>query len=166
MSVTAYKKQSLLKGWTRVDLLLQIYDRAITSIEACGFANDNDDLPAYSRHFIDAQKAILAIHSGLKPDEDEVAFNVARLLHFAAIAIEKKEFEDAIKILRELRDGFAATDRFQRDLFLVFADNGQKNPSIFHGFQGLLEICISFAEVMMASQYQILPPDIADNASP
>jgi len=108
MSVGAYKRNSLQAGWTRIDLLLQIYDRAINAIDASKIANDSHDKVAFSRHYIDAQKAMLAIHSGLKADEDEVAFNVARLLHFALVSIEAKDFESASKTLRDLRAGFAA----------------------------------------------------------
>ena len=109
MSVlAAYKRQSLLGGWTRVDLLLHIYDRAITSTEACEQAILDDDYVAYTKHYIDAQKALLAIHSGLKPDESEVAFNVARLLHFAIGAMEQKDFATTVKVLSEIRDGYLA----------------------------------------------------------
>ncbi len=107
-AIGAYQKQSLLAGWTRIDLLLQIYERAITSIDACEIAFKENDESAYVRHFIQAQKAVLAIHAGLKPDEHEVAFNVARLLHFVLVCIEKRDFKAAAKVLRELRDGFAA----------------------------------------------------------
>lgn len=108
MSVGAYKKQSLLGGWTRVDLLLQIYERAIASIEACKAASCNKDDLAYARHLIDSHKAILAIHAGLKPDEDQVAFNIARLLHYVLVSIEKKDFDAAVQVLGKLRDGFTA----------------------------------------------------------
>ena len=106
--IGAYQKQSLLAGWTRIDLLLRIYESAITSVDACEIALNENDASAYFRHFVQSQKAVLAIHSGLKPDEHEVAFNVARLLHFVSVCIDKKDFKAAGKVLRELRDGFAA----------------------------------------------------------
>ena len=104
----AYKRQSVFGGWTRVEMLLQIYDRAISSIEACQIASLNHDVPAYAKSLIDSQKAILAIHSGLKPDEHDVAYNIARLLHFVLVSIEKKDFDGAVKVLLGLRQGFAA----------------------------------------------------------
>ncbi|MEL6107233.1 MAG: hypothetical protein AAFU85_14425 [Planctomycetota bacterium] len=108
MSVSTYKRRSLKAGWSRVDLLLEIYDRAINSIKACAIADETGDTQAFADHSIAAQKALLAIHSGLKPDEDEVAFNIARLLLFATDAMEKREFDSAVKVLEDLRGGFAA----------------------------------------------------------
>lgn len=104
----SYKKQSLFGGWTRVELLLEIYSRAIRSIEAVKLSMESADAEGYAKHLIDSQKAILAIHSGLKPDEHDVAFNIARLLHFVLVCLEKAQYDDALKILRELHDGFAA----------------------------------------------------------
>ncbi len=104
----AYKRQSVFGGWTRVEMLLQIYDRAISSVEGCKIASVNHDATAYAKNLIDAQKAILAIHSGLKPDEHDVAYNIARLLHFVLVSIEKKDFDGAGKVLLGLREGFAA----------------------------------------------------------
>lgn len=108
MSVGVYKKQSLLGGWTRADLLLQIYDRAIASVDACAQASQQQDAAVYTNAFLDAQKAILAIHSGLQPDEHDVAFNVARLLHFVLVSLENKDFDSAARVLQQLRNGFAA----------------------------------------------------------
>ena len=108
MSVNSYKKQSLKAGWTRVDLLLEIYDRAITAVQGCSNAAAVGDEATYAQQLIAAEKAILAIHSGLQPEENEVAFSVARLLHFAATSIEKQDYDAALKILGDLRSGFAA----------------------------------------------------------
>ena len=108
MSVLAYKRQSLTAGWTRVDLLLYLYDRAIASAESCVATADDEDTTQHSIHFLTLNKSILALHAGLKPDEDEVAFNVARLLHFVSQAIVTNDFQTAIRFLQNLRDGFAA----------------------------------------------------------
>ena len=105
-TVGSYKRQSLFGGWTRVELLLQLYERAIESVVNTKAAEEINDPAAYSRFFVDAQKTILAIHSGLKPDEYDVAFNIARLLHFVLTCLEKKSFDDAIKILTEMKSGF------------------------------------------------------------
>lgn len=106
--VGAYNKQTLFGGWTRVEMLLQLYDRAIVSLGGASMALEADDQETYAKLFIDGQKAILAIHSGLKPDEHDVAYNVARLLHFVLTCLAEKNFDDAVKVLSELRDGFAA----------------------------------------------------------
>ncbi|MGB7346358.1 MAG: hypothetical protein WBD20_19220 [Pirellulaceae bacterium] len=108
MSLQQYKKQSFFGGWTRIEMLLQIYDRAIVSIDGCKAALEAENEWSFTNHYIAAQKAILAIHSGLEPEKDVVAFNVARLLHFVVICIQERNLEDANKVLKQLRDGFAA----------------------------------------------------------
>jgi flagellin-specific chaperone FliS len=104
----AYKKQDVFGGWTRIDLLLQLYDRAFEKIGDAKSALESGDERAYVQSFVDSQKTILAIHSGLKADEHEVAFNVARLLHFVLKCLAEQKFDDALKVIGELRDGFGA----------------------------------------------------------
>ena len=103
-----YKKQNLFAGWTRIDVLLQLYDRAISSISATKAAFESEDQQNYAKFFLDSQKAILAIHAGLKPDEHEIAFNIARLLHFVLKGLEDKKFEQALLVMTKLRAGFGA----------------------------------------------------------
>ncbi|MEM7454248.1 MAG: flagellar protein FliS [Planctomycetota bacterium] len=107
-SVNAYKVQSLSCNWTRIEALLQLYDRAVVAINGAEKALRQKDSDSYFRHFVDAQKTVLAIHSGLKPDEYDIAFNIARLLHFVMRCLEEQKFSDAAKVLGQLRDGFAA----------------------------------------------------------
>ncbi|MEM9410319.1 MAG: flagellar protein FliS [Planctomycetota bacterium] len=100
--------QTAFGGWTRIDMLLAIYDRAVESLQLALESETAGNEVEFNSHLIKAQKAILAIHAGLKPDEDEVAFNIARLLHFVLTCIEENKLNDAVKILANLRDGFQA----------------------------------------------------------
>lgn len=102
----AYQKQNLSAARSRVETLLWMYDRAIVSLEACD--NTRDKPFSFAEHLLRAEKAILAIHAGLEPDKHEVAFNIARLLHFVSTCIEKQDFQAGIRILSNLREGFAA----------------------------------------------------------
>lgn len=108
MSVLAYKKQKVNAGWTRVDLLLYLYDRTILSLEASETAQSEGDVAGHAKHLIHVNKGLTALYGGLKPEADEVAFNVARLLHFVAEAVIKSDYRSAIKVLSSLRNGFAA----------------------------------------------------------
>ena len=107
-NVNAYDHAQAFGGWSRIDLLLAIYEKAIDGLTMASEALKAENKDDYAAHVLGAQKAILAIHAGLKPDEYEVAFNVARLLHFVLSCIENKEFDDAIKIMSELFAGFQA----------------------------------------------------------
>ena len=103
----AYRKQDLFGGWTRVDLLLHIYDRAIDSLNLAQEAQKQNN-GEFAEHFVAAQKAIVAIHAGLKPDEHQIAYDTARLLHFVLTCLESNQLADAVKILTNMRSGFAA----------------------------------------------------------
>ena len=128
MSVLEYTKQKCNGGWTRVDLLLYLYDRTITSCEACETARNENDDNAYAQHLIDVNKGIMALFVGLKPETDEVAFNVARLLHFVSEAIFRLDFQAASNTLKSLRDGFAAVADEVNEL-----EMSGKIPSILPG---------------------------------
>lgn len=88
-------------------MLLSIYDKAIAAVRGAQAALDADDLGTYAMQVVETQKCILAIHSGLKPDEHDVAFNVARLLNFVLIKIEEKDYAEAARFLELLRSTFA-----------------------------------------------------------
>lgn len=112
--VKKYKRQSLFGGWTRVELLLELYDEAIENIKIC--QQSSIESQTYANAFLKAQKTILAIHSGLKPDEYEIAFNVARLLHFVLVCLEQKKYDDSLKVLLELQVGFKAIEEEAKKL--------------------------------------------------
>ncbi len=94
-------------GWTRIDMLLAIYDKAIAAIQAVQEAQLAGDKSVYAARITEAQKCILAIHSGLKPDEDDVAYNIARLLNFILRRLEEENYPEAIRFLGELRTSFS-----------------------------------------------------------
>jgi flagellin-specific chaperone FliS len=100
-----YPLQSQLQGWTRIDMLIALYDRAISTVRSLSdHASRSEQTPPDK--FLDAQKCLLAIHAGLKPDESEVAFNVARLIHFVSGELIAFRYDSAIVILESLRNTF------------------------------------------------------------
>ncbi|MCA9137411.1 MAG: flagellar protein FliS [Planctomycetales bacterium] len=102
----AYQRTSIKSGWTRADLLVMLYDRAINAIESCEIAHQAGAMTAYHQHELNTRKTIMTIHAGLKPDETEVAYNIARLLHFVMIKFDEKDFGTCKRILSQIRDGF------------------------------------------------------------
>ncbi|MEM0925106.1 MAG: flagellar protein FliS [Planctomycetota bacterium] len=103
----SYQRKKIQAGWSRVDLLLMLYEKAIEAVDACEIAAQTGDQALYVKHEMTARKVFLAIHSGLKPDEDEVAFNIARLLHFVLLSFDERRFDDCKRILDQVRQGFA-----------------------------------------------------------
>jgi len=109
MTKNPYQQMStMMGGWTRIDMLLAIYDRGIAAVRGAEQAHQDQDANRQAVQTLEAQKCILAIHAGLKPDEHEIAFNIARLLNFVLRCLEEQRFSDATKILEQLRSGFEA----------------------------------------------------------
>ncbi len=92
---------------TRVEMLLMLYDKALASVEACQIANEVGDDALFRKHEIQARKVLVAIISGLQPDEDEVAYNIARLLEFVLFSFDERHFDSCQKILGQIRNSFA-----------------------------------------------------------
>ena len=97
----------MVKGWTRIDMLLALYDRAITAVQASSLAKDANNESLMKTNILEAHKLILALHSGLKTEECEVAGNVARLLNFVMRRIEEHQFEEANHFLEQLHNSFS-----------------------------------------------------------
>ncbi len=103
-----YRRQAVLGGMSRVDMLIALYDRAIHHLELAHEALQRGDQATSSNEQFAVQKMLFGIFAGLKIEESEVATNIARLLSFTMDCLVKKDFPPAIKILSNLRDGFLA----------------------------------------------------------
>lgn len=103
----AYQRTSIKSGWTRAELLLMLYERAINAIESCEIAHEAGASAAFLQHELNTRKTIMTIHAGLKPEESEVAFNIARLLHFVMVRFDERDFTTCKTILEQIRDGFS-----------------------------------------------------------
>lgn len=103
-----YRRQAVLGGMTRVEMLISLYDRAIHHLETAAEAHAAGDSEAAINAQFDAQKMLFGIFAGLKMEESEVATNIGRLLSFAMDCLVKKDYPPAIKVLTNLRDGFLA----------------------------------------------------------
>ena len=101
----AYKKQDW-SGYKRVDLLLRLYEQSIESLALCDQAHQSEDSELFTKALVEAHKHILAIHSGLDFDQ-EIATNIARLLHYVTQRMEAKDFETGRIILGELHKSFS-----------------------------------------------------------
>lgn len=106
---TASKKYSVetrFQGWTRIDMLLALYDRTIANVKAAQQAKASDQTVLFGEKMLDAQKCLFGLFSGLKPEQDEIAFNNARLLHFAMGRLIENQFDDVLLVLESIRNGF------------------------------------------------------------
>ncbi len=106
--IQSYQSNATRMGWTRIDALLAIYDRTIAMTRAAEAARAEGNHSELWKCLLHAQKCVVALHSGLRPDQCEVAYNVARLLHFVLTRLCEQQFPDALRILESLRNSFEA----------------------------------------------------------
>ena len=117
---------NMIKGLSRIDMLLVLYDRAIASLEAAKSAKEASDEKMQQKFGYEANKLIMGIHSGLDTEKYPVAVDVARLLHFIMTRIAQQDFSDAIKFTKQLRESYAQI----RDQAVQLESNGEIPPII------------------------------------
>ncbi|MEM7559671.1 MAG: hypothetical protein AAF394_11160 [Planctomycetota bacterium] len=115
-----YRKQQAVTSWTKVDMLLELYDHAISNLEVCQTTPEEAraDDAVFSQAYLSAQKALWGLFSGIDAEANEVAFNVLRLLHFVVVKIEEAEFDISINTLKGLRSAFASVQAEVNELEL------------------------------------------------
>lgn len=104
----AYQQQTG-SGWTRIDLLLALYDGAIERLEAVlrALARDQD---AAAQPLLKRVELIVAgMVSGTNPEGGAGSLNLLRLYDYVAHCLRAagpKELHSALSVLQTLREGF------------------------------------------------------------
>jgi flagellar secretion chaperone FliS len=95
-------------AWTRIDMLLALYDGAIGRLESAAMALRLNDV-AKAAPLLERSLAIVAeLAAGLDFRHGELPVNLLRLYEFAVHCIATRtvgKVEDALGVLRELREG-------------------------------------------------------------
>ncbi|MFK7765595.1 MAG: flagellar protein FliS [Mariniblastus sp.] len=102
----SYAIDNMVKGWTRADMLVALYEQTISRVQLAKQAKESGDTSQFASNMIEVNRFILALHSGLDYNNCEVAQNVARLLNFVAFRLEEQDFDEAIVFLSKLRATF------------------------------------------------------------
>ncbi|MCU0704407.1 MAG: flagellar protein FliS [Fimbriiglobus sp.] len=99
-------------GTSRIDLLLALYDGALTRLTKAEMALTNGDVPVATPYMAKAQLIVAELASGVRPDiAPEMATNVLRLYEYVVNELRTPRLENvrnAKKILTTLREGFEA----------------------------------------------------------
>ena len=98
--------ENMVKGWTRIEMLIALYDRAIGAVEEAKRALESEDSIQHARCKIEANKFILGLLSGLDSENCKIAFSVQQLLVFVMQRIDEKKYDDAIRFLGKLKHTF------------------------------------------------------------
>ena len=103
-----YKDRSMT-GWTRIDMLLALYDAAIERLSLAKTAIESGDDDNASQHLLRGQRIVIEIMGGLNTAYGELPENIQQLCVFVSGCIndrKPKGLEAAIRVLNQLREGF------------------------------------------------------------
>jgi flagellin-specific chaperone FliS len=104
----AYQQQTT-PSWTRIDMLLALFDGGVERCEQALAARERQDDKEAKRLLLKARLIVCGLASGVIHDGDPVTTNILRLYEFCLHALDRGGAEDiqgAVKVLRILREGF------------------------------------------------------------
>jgi flagellar secretion chaperone FliS len=102
-------KQQTTPAWTRIDMLLALFDGGIERCEKGLAALERQDSRTAKHFLVKARLIVLGLASGVVPDGDPVTTTMLRLYEYAQHALGQGSAEDvrgALNVLRILREGF------------------------------------------------------------
>ena len=128
-----YRQAEPSAHWTRMDMLLALYDGALARLDKAAQALTNGDIPVATPYLSKAQLLVNELAAGVRVDVDEeMGTNVLRLYEFVVNEIRTPRManvRNAVKILTTLREGFEAVreeaNRMERAGELTAADRLQ-----------------------------------------
>lgn len=105
----AYQRQQTL-GWTRVEMLLALFDRAILRLEEslAALREGKDARPQLAQ----CQMVVAGLATGVHPGFGEMAKNFQRLYEFVLYSLNDgrvDKLEGALRVMNTMRDGFRET---------------------------------------------------------
>ena len=108
----AYRPQETVAGWTRIEMVLALYDKALDRLDRAAAALRAGDLPAARPELAKVQLIVGELAAGVRPEVNpESGTNLIRLFEFVADRLRQPAADrvaDARKVLATLRDGFEA----------------------------------------------------------
>jgi flagellar protein FliS len=102
-------QQQTTPAWTRIDMLLALFDGGIERCEQALAALQRQDLRGAKNLLAKARLIVLGLASGVVPDGDRVTTTMLQLYEYAQHALAQGSIEDvqgALNVLRILREGF------------------------------------------------------------
>lgn len=103
-----YQTQSS-PSWTRIDMLLALYDGAVQRCEEVLAALEQNDEKTAQKKLLKARLIVMGLVSGIVADGDPVTTNILRLFEYALHVLEKGGADNvraALNVLCILREGF------------------------------------------------------------
>jgi len=106
MNAANLYKNQITNGWTRIDMLLALYDGLVDSLSSAEEAQATQDETRLTREMLRVQRLMLGILAGINRDGHDLAGQIDRLCHFALDRISQRDFSAARRILTILKEAF------------------------------------------------------------
>lgn len=116
----AYRPGDTAAGWSRIDLLLSLFDAALDRLDRIELLRSDGDLAAIPTHLTRVQYIIGHLVAGVRVDiNKEQGINMLRLYEYCLHELRRPDgagAANARRILATLRDGFDAIREEARTL--------------------------------------------------
>ena len=112
-------KISKANAWTRIDMLLLIYERTIEALDQGIEILESGELSGLIQTRMEAQRRVLLITDGLDVDSDSTAVHILNLCVFILEQISSDEVDKwkaSLKLIETLHEGFQAIADEAREL--------------------------------------------------
>lgn len=109
MNPYATYQQQTAPSWTRIDMLLALFDGGVERCEQALAALERQDQRTAKKLLVKARLIVLGLASGVVADGDPVSTTFLQLYEYAQHALEQGTVADvrgALNVLRILREGF------------------------------------------------------------
>ncbi len=115
-----YRRQDETTGWTRMNLLLALYDKALERLDRAEGLLQTGDAIGATTQLAKTQLIVMALASGVNPEVNpEAGVDMLRLYEFVTNELRQPRVEgiaNARKIFRTLREGFEAVQAEANEL--------------------------------------------------
>lgn len=101
----AYKLQDATR-WTRIELLLELFDATLLTLERARSAEERGEEQVVTRELIEAQRLVAGLIAAINPESDELSAQLGPLYLFIVQRIGARDIVPAVRVLSTLRDGF------------------------------------------------------------
>lgn len=119
MNAHASYKTAKANAWTRIDMLLLIYERTIESLDQGIEILESGDLTNLITTRLEAQKRVLLIADGLDIDSDSTAVHILNICVFILDEISSdslEKWQSSLRLIETLHEGFQAIADEAREL--------------------------------------------------
>jgi len=104
----AYRDQ-VTSDWSRIDMLIALFDKAIEVLDKLLLARDDNDEIQYQQQTLFFMQVMLHFRTGLNPEYGELPLQMLRLYEYIEHSVatrDTEQLQSARTILSDLRDSY------------------------------------------------------------